>query len=71
MHEEMPKRLKFKFLMDPKSMLLNILPSNITRKHSELVKYKLMVTFTTKWKAERSREPNEWKRKLTEYASMA
>lgn len=66
----MQRILKFKFVMDPRNMLINILPSNITKIHSKSFKYMVTgqtVIFTAKWKAEKTPDVKEWKNKLNEY----
>lgn len=70
----MQKILKYKLVMDPKSMLLNILPNNITKTYSELCKYMITVArviFAAKWKAESCSAMNERKSKLYKYATTA
>lgn len=71
---EMQNILKIKVGIELKYTLINILPNNTPRIHSELLKYMVMlptVIFAAKWKAERSPDLNEWKKKLNEYAIIA
>lgn len=71
LYEEIQKIVQLKFVMGSKRMLLNILPSDITKIHRELFKYiATRVIFAANWKRVKCPDLKEWKNKYVTLAKL-